>query len=367
MSLSIAIVGLPNVGKSTLFNALLKKAQAEAENRPFTTIEPNIGVVDVPDPRLAKLAELVSPEKIVPATTQFVDIAGLVSGAHKGEGLGNQFLSHIRETDSIALVVRCFDDPKVTHVSGKVNPIDDLRTIALELILADQQTLEKLIYAEQKLAKGGDKEAAERVELMERIAEAFEREQMASRVGFTHEERAALGNIPLITLKPSLVVANVNEEDVAHPSKNDFYQQAETWAEENGAGLVAVSAKIESELSVMEESEAAEFLESLGLEESNLDRFIRAAYQLLGLITFYTAGPKEARAWPIPKDSTAPQAAGAIHTDFQQKFIRADVISYDDYVAAGSESAAAAAGKQRSEGKDYVVQDGDVLLIKHGA
>lgn len=210
-------------------------------------------------------------------------------------------------------------------------------------------------------------EAAERVELMERIAEAFEREQMASRVGFTHEERAALGNIPLITLKPSLVVANVNEEDVAHPSKNDFYQQAETWAEENGAGLVAVSAKIESELSVMEESEAAEFLESLGLEESNLDRFIRAAYQLLGLITFYTAGPKEARAWPIPKDSTAPQAAGAIHTDFQQKFIRADVISYDDYVAAGSESAAAAAGKQRSEGKDYVVQDGDVLLIKHGA
>lgn len=367
MSLSIGIVGLPNVGKSTLFNALLKKAQAEAENRPFTTIEPNVGVVDVPDPRLVKLAELVKPEKVVSATTEFVDIAGLVSGAHKGEGLGNQFLSHIRETDAIALVARCFEDPKVTHVAGKVNPVDDLRTIAVELILSDQQTLEKLLYADQKLAKGGDKEAAERVELLERIAEAFNRERLASRVGFTHDEREALGNIPLITLKPLLVVANVNEDDVAHPGKNSFYQQAETWAEEQGAGIVAVSAKIESELAVMDDSEAAEFLESLGLKESNLDRFIRAAYQLLGLITFYTAGPKEARAWPIRDGSTAPEAAGAIHTDFQQKFIRADVISYDDYVAAGSESAAAAAGQQRSEGKEYVVQDGDVLLIKHGA
>ena len=367
MSLSIGIVGLPNVGKSTLFNALLKKAQAEAENRPFTTIEPNVGVVDVPDPRLAKLAELVKPEKVVPATTQFVDIAGLVAGAHKGEGLGNQFLAHIREVTAIAFVVRCFEDQSVTHVAGKLNPVDDLRTVALELILADQQTLEKLLAAEQKLAKGRDKAAAERAELMQRIADAFEREQLASRVGFTDDERKALGNLPLITLKPSLVVANVGEDDVAHPGRNPFYQQAEAWAEEQHAGIVAVSAKIESELAVMDDTEAQEFLESLGLEEPNLDRFIRAAYATLGLITFYTAGPQEARAWPLKKGSTAPEAAGEIHGDFQQKFIRADVIAYDDYVAAGSESAAAAAGKQRSEGKDYVVQDGDVLLIKHGA
>lgn len=367
MSLSIGIVGLPNVGKSTLFNALLKKAQAEAENRPFTTIEPNVGVVDVPDPRLAKLAELVNPEKIVPATVEFVDIAGLVAGAHKGEGLGNQFLAHIRETTAIAFVVRCFEDAQVTHVAGKLNPAEDLRTVALELILADQQTLEKLLAAEQKLAKGGDKTAAERVELMERIADAFEREQLASRVGFTPEEREVLGSLPLITLKPVLVVANVHEDDVAHPGKNAFYQQAEAWAEEQKAGIVPVSAKIESELAVMPEDEQQEFLESLGLKEPNLDRFIRGAYDLLGLITFYTAGPQEARAWPIRQGSTAREAAGTIHTDFADKFIRAEVIAYDDYVAAGSEAAAASAGKQRSEGKEYIVADGDVLLVKHGA
>ncbi len=366
MSLSIGIVGLPNVGKSTLFNALLKKAQAEAENRPFTTIEPNVGVVDVPDPRLAKLTELVKPAKVVPATVEFVDIAGLVAGAHKGEGLGNQFLAHIREATAIALVVRCCDDPKVTHVAGKLNPVEDLRTVALELILSDQQTLEKLLYGEQKLAKGGDKDAAERVELMQRIADGFEREQLASRIGFTPEERAALGNLPLITLKPALVVANVADGDVAHPARNNFYQAAESWAEEQGAGIVPVSAKIEAELAAMPESEQAEFLESVGLEEPNLDRFIRAAYDLLGLITFYTAGPQEARAWPIRRGSPARQAAGENHTDFSAKFIRAEVIGYDDYVAAGSEAAAASGGKQRSEGKDYVVADGDVQLIKHG-
>jgi ribosome-binding ATPase len=366
MSLSVGIVGLPNVGKSTLFNALLKKQQAEMDNRPFTTIEPNVGVVDVPDSRLAKLAELVKPEKVVPATVKFVDIAGLVSGAHKGEGLGNQFLSHIREASAIALVVRCFEDAKVSHVAGKIKPIDDIRTVVVELILSDQQALEKLLYTERKTAKS-DPEAAERVELLERIEEAFSREQLAAKVGFTEEEQKTLGPVPFITLKPLLLVANVNESDVAQPGRNVLYQEVERYAEEQGAGLVAVSAKIEAEIAAMAESEQAEFLKSLGLSESNLDRFIRSGYELLDLITFYTAGPKEARAWPVRRGATARDAAGEIHTDFAEKFIRADVIGYDDYVSLGSESAAAEAGKQRSEGKDYVVADGDVMLIKHGA
>ncbi|MEX2043568.1 MAG: redox-regulated ATPase YchF [Patescibacteria group bacterium] len=383
MSLSIGIVGLPNVGKSTLFNALLERAQAEAANRPFTTIEPNEGIVDVPDPRLAKLTELVKPEQTVPATVKFVDIAGLVAGANKGEGLGNQFLSHIRETTAVALVVRCFEDADVTHVAGKLNPVDDLRTVLLELILADQQTLDKLLRPLEKEAKGSGtagKDAAERLELLKRIAAALDGERPASAAAgeFNSDERKKLahlqssGALPLITLKPMLVVANVDEGDVAKPGTNSFYQEAERWAEENlsaqsGTPIVAVSAKIEAEIGALPPKERAEFLQDVGLEEPNLNRFIRVGYGLLDLITFYTAGPKEVRAWPVRKGSSAPQAAGTIHGDFEKQFIRAEVIAYDDYVAAGSEAAARDTGKQRTEGKDYVVQDGDVMHIRHGA
>jgi GTP-binding protein YchF len=367
MALSIGIVGLPNVGKSTLFNALTKKAAAEASNYPFTTIEPNIGIVSIPDPRLAKLADIVKPEKVVAASVQFVDIAGLVAGAHKGEGLGNQFLAHIRETDAIALVVRCFEDPDVTHVSGKIRPLEDIRTILLELILADQQTLEKLLDRDRKAAKGNDKDAAARVELLERIAAAFDRENLASKVGFSDEERKLLGPLPLITLKPMLYVANVDENDVAHPGRNTFFQEVEAHAEEQGTAAVAMSAKIEAEIAALPEAEQAEFLETIGLEEPNLDTLIRAAYRLLGWQTFLTAGPKEVRAWQVPVGATAPEAAGVIHGDFQDKFIRADVTSFDDYMAAGGEQGARDAGKLRSEGKEYVVQDGDVMNFRHGA
>lgn len=360
MSLSIGIVGLPNVGKSTLFNALLKKQQAEMDNRPFTTIEPNVGVVNVPDERLEKLSELVKPESTVAATAKFVDIAGLVEGAHQGEGLGNQFLAHIRETSAVALVVRCFEDSKVTHVAGKVKPADDIRTILVELILADQATLEKL----QSAAK---KESPEHGELLGRIAEAFSREQTADKVGFSDEERETLGPLPFITAKPLLFAANVNEGDVAHPGRSVLYQEVERLAEAQQAGVVAVSAKIESEIAAMAEDEQREFLKSIGLTESNLDRFVRAAYELLDLQTFYTAGPKEVRAWPLRRGLTARDAAGEIHGDFAEKFIKAEVIPYDDFMKLGSEQAARDAGKLRVEGKDYVVADGDVLHIKHGA
>ncbi len=366
MSLSIGIVGLPNVGKSTLFNALTERAQAEAANRPFTTIEPNVGVVNVPDQRLDTLAKLVKPAAVIPATVEFVDIAGLVAGASQGEGLGNQFLAHIRETDAICLVVRCFDDPAVTHVTGKVNPVEDIRTVLIELILADQQTLEKLLANERKAAKA-DHTAAERVEILERFAGAFEREHLARSVGLSSEEHALIGPLPLLTLKPLLLVANVNESEVAKPGQNVWYQQVESYAEEHRAGVLAVSAKIEAEIAALPDSERPAFLESIGLSEANLDRLIRAGYQLLGLHTFFTAGPKEVRAWTVPTGATAAEAAGVIHTDFQEKFIRAEVINYQDFVAAGSEQAARDSGKQRSEGKDYVVTDGDILLIRHGA
>lgn len=369
MALSIGIVGLPNVGKSTLFNALLERQQAEAENRPFTTIEPNEGIVDVPDERLRKLAELVKPEKTVPATVNFVDIAGLVGGAHKGEGLGNQFLSHIRETTAIALVVRAFEDPKVTHVAGKLHPAGDLRTVLLELILADQQTLEKVRRPLDKEAKG-DKGAAQRLELLKRIADVLDDARPASSVEIKADERKKLsegGPLPLITLKPMVVVANVGEADVAKPGTNAFYQEAERWAEESGTSIIAVSAKIESEIGALAPDERDTFLKDVGLTEPNLNRFIRASYDLLDLITFYTAGPKEVRAWPVKKGSSAPQAAGTIHGDFEKQFIRAEVISYDDFVAAGGEAGARDSGKQRTEGKGYIVQDGDVMHIRHGA
>lgn len=366
MSLSVGIVGLPNVGKSTLFNALIKKAQAEASNYPFTTIEPNVGIVGVPDPRLEKLAAIAKPEKVIPATVEFVDIAGLVAGAHQGEGLGNQFLAHIREVDAIALVVRCFENADVSHVAGKLNPVSDIQTILLELILADSATLEKILARERKLAKS-DAEAAARVELLERIAGAFDREHPASSVGFSADERQTLGKLPLTTLKPFLLVANVSESEVAHPAKSALYQQVEAEAESRGVPIVAVSAKIEAEIAALPEEEQAEFLESVGLTEPNLDRFIRAGYAALNLHTFFTVGPKEVRAWTIPTTATAPEAAGAIHGDFQEKFIRADTVAYDDFVSLGGEKGATEAGKMRSEGKGYRVADGDILHIKHGA
>lgn len=375
LSLSIGIVGLPNVGKSTLFNALTKKAQAEASNYPFTTIEPNVGVVSVPDPRLDKISELVKPAKTIPATMQFVDIAGLVAGAHKGEGLGNKFLSHIRETDAVALVVRCFEDSDVTHVTGKIRPLDDIRTIMLELILADTETLEKLLYAERKAAKDSrlglaaspGLGAAEKAEILERFADAFDRENPASKVGLSAKEQKLMGPLPLITLKPFLFIANVNESEVARPARNVFFQEVEAYAEQQGSAAVAMSAKIEAEIASLPEGEQAEFLDSLGLTEPNLDTFIRAGYKVLGLQTFFTAGPQEVRAWEARKGATAPEAAGVIHTDFQEKFIRAEVIAYKDFVALGSEQAARDAGKLRAEGKEYVVADGDILHFRHGA
>lgn len=366
MSLSIGIVGLPNVGKSTLFNALTKKAQAEASNYPFTTIEPNVGIVSIPDPRLDKLSELVKPAKTIPGAVQFVDIAGLVAGAHKGEGLGNKFLAHIRETDAIALVVRCFEDADVTHVTGKIKPLDDIRTIMLELILADAETLEKILSNERKAAKS-DPEAAEKVEILERFADAFDREKVAGKVGLSTEEQALVGPLPLITLKPFLFIANVNEAEVSKPARNVFFQEVEAYAEEYGSAAVAMSAKIEAEIMGLPVDEQAEFLESVGLTEPNLNTFIRTGFAMLGLQTFFTAGPQEVRAWEVRKGATAPEAAGVIHTDFQNKFIRAEVISYDDFVALGSEQAARDAGKLRSEGKDYVVKDGDILHFRHGA
>jgi len=366
MSLSIGIVGLPNVGKSTLFNALTKKAQAEASNYPFTTIEPNVGIVSVPDARLTALTELVKPAQTVPATVQFTDIAGLVAGAHKGEGLGNKFLAHIRETDAIALVVRCFEDPDVVHVSGKIKPLDDIRTIILELILADSETLDKLLERERKEAKS-NKESAEKIEVLERFAGAFEREHVAATVGISDEEKKLLGPLPLITLKPLLFIANVNESEVAKPARNVFYQEVEQYAGEQGSKAVAMSAKIEAEIAGLPETEQAEFLESLGLAEPNLNTLIQRGYELLGLQTFFTAGPKEVRAWQVPVGATAPEAAGVIHGDFQAKFIRAEVIAYQDYMAGSGEAGAKEAGQLRSEGKEYVVQDGDVMLFRHGA
>ncbi len=370
MSLSIGIVGLPNIGKSTLFNALTEKAQAEASNYPFTTIEPNVGIVTVPDPRLDRLATLVQPAKVIPASVQFTDIAGLVAGAHKGEGLGNQFLAHIRETDAIAMIVRCFQDTNVTHVSGKIKPADDIRTIILELILADTETLEKLLARERKSAKTPGvegTEAAEKVEVLERFAEAFDRESVAAKVGLSDKEKKLLGPLPLITLKPILFVANVNEAEVAKPSQNVFYQEVEAYAETHGSEVVAMSAKIEADIAGLARDEQAEFLKEVGLAEPNLNKVIRAAYALLGLQTFFTAGPQEVRAWEIPVGATAPEAAGVIHGDFQAKFIRADVVAYGDFVTKGGESSARDAGKLRSEGKEYVVQDGDVMHFKHGA
>ncbi|GAB4518701.1 MAG: redox-regulated ATPase YchF [Amphiplicatus sp.] len=365
MGFKCGIVGLPNVGKSTLFNALTRTAAAQAANYPFCTIEPNVGDVAVPEPRLFRLAEIAKSKEIVPTRMQFVDIAGLVKGASKGEGLGNQFLANIREVDAVVYVLRCFDDDDVTHVAGRVDPLADLEVVETELMLADLESLEKRRPNLEKKAKGQDKEAKATLALVDRALAALQEGKPARSVDISPEEEKAWKGLQLLTAKPVLFVANVDEDSAA--GGNDYSRRVEARAKEEGAGVVVISARIESELAQLDDAEQAEYLAALGLEEPGLNRLIRAGYGLLGLQTFFTAGPKEARAWTIRQGATAPQAAGVIHTDFERGFIRAETISYDDYVALGGEQGAKEAGKMRLEGKDYVVQDGDVMLFRFNA
>ncbi|WOI54436.1 redox-regulated ATPase YchF [Parvularcula sp. LCG005] len=365
MGFKCGIVGLPNVGKSTLFNALTKTAAAQAENYPFCTIEPNVGDVAVPEPRLKKLAETAGSKEIIPSRIQFVDIAGLVKGASKGEGLGNQFLANIREVDAVAYVLRCFEDGDITHVEGRVDPIADFETVETELMLADMESLEKRRANLEKKAKGQDKEAKATLVLVDRALALLQEGQPARAAEIAPEEMKAWKGLQLLTQKPVLFVANVDEESAA--SGNDFSAKVFERAEQEHAVATVISARIESELATLDEDEAAEYLEELGLEEPGLNRLIRSGYTLLGLQTYFTAGPKEARAWTVRKGASAPEAAGVIHTDFEKKFIRAETIAYEDYVTLGGEQGAKEAGKQRIEGKEYIVQDGDVMHFRTGA
>jgi GTP-binding protein YchF len=359
MSLKCGIVGLPNVGKSTLFNALTKAGIA-AENYPFCTIEPNVGIVEVPDPRLGRLAGIAQPQKVIPAVVEFVDIAGLVAGASKGEGLGNKFLANIRETDAIAHVVRCFEDPNVVHVAGKVDPVADIETINTELALADLDAVDRQIAKYEKVAQtGGDKEAQRLVLALRKVREVLNAGRPARTAELSKEERAVLRPLFLLTMKPTMYVANVAER-----GSDALLKKVRDYASKEGAPVVPIDAAVESQIVDMPDEDKKLFLEDMGMEEPGLNRVIRAAYALLGLQTYFTAGPKEVRAWTVPAGATAPQAAGVIHTDFERGFIRAEVASYEDFIAHGGEQGAKEAGKLRLEGKDYTVRDGDVIHFR---
>jgi ribosome-binding ATPase len=360
VGIKCGIVGLPNVGKSTLFNALTR-AQIPAENYPFCTIDPNVGIVPVPDPRLDALAAIARPERILPTTVEFVDIAGIVKGAAQGEGLGNKFLAHIREVDAITHVVRCFEDGDVIHVAGRVNPLADIETINTELALADLDTAEKGLARAEKAAKAQDKDAIRAREVIRRVRDSLNEGRPARAIPLDDQERAIVRELQLLTMKPVLYVANVNETGFQN---NPLLKAVEDLAKSEGAQVVSVCAAIEAEIAQLEDADRAEFLRELGLEEPGLNRVIRAGYALLGLQTYFTVGPKEARAWTIRKGFTAPQAAGVIHTDFERGFIRAEVIGYADYIAGRGEAGAKEAGRLRLEGKEYVVQEGDVMHFR---
>ena len=360
MGFNCGIVGLPNVGKSTLFNALTK-AGIGAENFPFCTIEPNTGIVPIPDARQDKISAIVKPEKQIPTSMEFVDIAGLVAGASKGEGLGNQFLANIRETDAIAHVVRCFDDENVIHVEGQISPADDIAVINTELALADLESAEKALQRSSKAAKGNDKDAKALVVVLEKVIPHLNEAQPLRSLGLTDDELTVIKQLNPLTIKPTMYIANVNEDGFEN---NPYLDAVKEIAAQEGAIVVPICNKLEAEVSELEDDEKMEFLEELGMEEPGLNRVIRAGYSLLGLQTYFTAGPKEVRAWTIPVGATAPNAAGKIHTDFEKGFIRAEVVAYDDYIAGNGEQGAKEAGKWRLEGKDYIVQDGDLIHFR---